>query len=299
MRKCSKHSCVNKHWHWYFSPLKRLSCKCGKGAPAPTIIPSPPPQPLATERFNEALLPFQVEQAKAFQPIILEQLIPLFKESGVPALQEQATQLAKTFLPLVNQIGQTASTRLTDVSRPDFESGFVGIGKELSDVMFQRAQERIAPQFQLARERVGERAAGRGTLRSGTTAKSLQDIDLAEIEARRVSAIDQAIFEYSEGQRLREVAETRRQTAVREAQTGAGFTPTAFSVPLPQFQSGGFINPTPPSVTFPAGGGGGVGSTLLGAGAVAGAAAPVIGAVGSAVGSAAASTVGIVTALAL
>ena len=237
----------------YRSPFWRIFYDIsGKGEP--TIIQSPPPQPLATEKFNEALLPFQVEQAKAFQPIILEQLIPLFKESGVPALREQADQLAKTFLPLINQIGETAGKRLIETSAP----GFTGISKETSDLMFQRAQERIAPQFRIARERVGERAASRGTLRSGTTSKSLMDIDIAEADARRISAIDQAIFEYQQ-------TETQRQTATREAQTAGGFAPTPFALPSPQFQSGGFINPTPPQVI----GGQGPGGALVGAGALA------------------------------
>ena len=267
MRRCSKRSCINKNWSWNLSPLKRLSCKCGKGEQQPIITPQPPPVPLASEKFNEALLPFQVEQAKAFQPIILEDLIPLFKNMGVPALAEQADQLAETFLPLVNQIGQTASTRLTETSAP----GFTGVPKETSDAMFQRAQERIAPQFQLARERTGERAAGRGTLRSATTAKNLQNIDLAEVEARRVSAIDQAIFEYQQ-------TETQRQTATREAQTAAGFAPTPFAMPAPQFQSGGFINPNPSTVTMPAA----RGSILPSLGALATGGAALIGSSGTA-----------------
>ena len=234
MRKC----CRNKN----HPPLRiksfkdLLSCKCGKGgSPQPVIVPQPPPVPLATETFNQALLPFQVEQAKALQPIILEDLIPLFKESGIPALKEQATQLATTFLPLINQIGQSATSRL---------NAPFGVPSELSQKTFQQATERIAPAFKTARENVGIRAAARGTLRSGTTESQLRQIDLEESEARRRTAIEQAIFEY-------QTSESERQTSVREAQTAAGFTPTPFQVPAPQFQSGGFINPNPSNVSWP------------------------------------------------
>jgi len=252
-----KPCCYDKNAHLSRSKglLDKLRCRCGKGEP--TVVQSPPPLPLASEKFDEALLPFQIEQAEALQPIIIEDLIPLFKESGVPALAEQARQLSETFLPLINQIGQQATARLTETSAP----GFTGVPKETSDLLFQRAQERIAPSFALARERAGERAAGRGTLRSKTTSGQLQNIDLAEVEARRVSAIDQAIFEFSQ-------TEAQRQRAVAEAQTAGGFAPTPFALPTPQFTGGGFINPNPPTVV--GGAEQGVGNLLTGAGALAG-----------------------------
>ena len=159
------------------------------------------PPPTAGEQFNQWLIPYMQEITKSFQP---------FLTGGLPGL--------------TSQLGDVIGKRLGEVS----QSGFVGIGKELSDTMFQRAQERTAPLFSAARQRTGERAAGRGVLRAPVTSKELQRIDIAEAEGRRQSAIDQAIQEYTATQALRSEATVNAGNFLGIAK---GFSP--------QFTSGG------------------------------------------------------------
>lgn len=135
------------------------------------------PPPTAGEQFNAFLAPYMQEIVKAFQP---------FLTGALPALTSNLSDVIK------NNLAQSS------------QPGFTGISKELSDQMFQRAQERIAPSFAQARNTAGIRAAGTGVLRSPVTTKQLTRIDLAETEARRQSAVDQAIQEYTAAQNLKQ-----------------------------------------------------------------------------------------------
>jgi len=169
--------------------------------------------PLTEEYMKQYQIPLQQQMAKT-QMGLLPQAEQYMKEQYYP-YQEEFVGAQRGILP-----------EAMDYLR---EPG--GVSPEESAQIWGRTRQKIAPAYEAERQRLGERAASQGMLRSGRGwERPMREIGLSQAQTETTAAIDQSIWE----------ATLAREDKARKGQEMLGFArggQVAAPMPMPQAQN--------------------------------------------------------------
>lgn len=140
--------------------------------------------------YQQAMLPYQTEIMRDYTMPYIRETYPeerrLMTEYQLP-MQEEALKMGRDqYMPYAKEMGQYLQNRGFGSDVPQLPT--------LDDTgAYQAARERLALPYEQARQKIGETAAGAGTLRGGPTQQMLSGVDLARLQGEEGLARDFAV----------------------------------------------------------------------------------------------------------